>query len=145
MAEKKAAIDAAAAATGSEHVVEETIRDLKKLPGFGAYVIINTDGIVIKFENMQLRTAVHYAHLVLSLTGKASRYLRDLFEAPDNEVESIRLRTNAYEMIIAQMGNFTIIVTQTKLDPVAADAPKGEAGAEGAAKEGAASEEKKSD
>lgn len=29
-----------------------------------------------------------------------------------NEVESIRLRTIEYEMIIAQMGNFTIIVTQ---------------------------------
>jgi hypothetical protein len=30
-----------------------------------------------------------------------------------NEVESIRLRTFEYEMIIAQQGNFTIAVTQT--------------------------------
>lgn len=29
-----------------------------------------------------------------------------------NDVESIRLRTNEYEMIIAQHGNFTIIATQ---------------------------------
>ena len=31
-----------------------------------------------------------------------------------NEVESIRLRTTIYEMIIAQHGNFTIVVTQSK-------------------------------
>jgi len=145
MAEKKAAADAAAAAAGTEHVVEETIRDLKKIPGFGAYLIINNDGIVIKYENMQLKTAVHYAHLVLSLTGKASKYIRDLFESPDNEVDSIRLRTSAYEMIIAQMGNFTLIVTQTKLDPVAIEGEKKE-GAAGGAAEGAAGgpvEEKK--
>ena len=144
MADKKAAADAAAAASGSEHVVEETIRDLKKIPGFGAYLIINNDGIVIKYENMQLRTAVHYAHLVLALTGKASKYVKDLFEAPDNEVESIRLRTSAYEMIIAQMGNFTLIVTQTKLDPVASEEKKGEgaAGAGGEAAGGAVEEKK---
>ena len=32
---------------------------------------------------MSYRTAVHYAHQVLALTGKASKYIRDLFEAPD--------------------------------------------------------------
>jgi hypothetical protein len=89
-------------------------------------------GIVIKYENMSYKTAVHHAHQVLSLSNKASRYIRDLFDAPDvcsliflcashisqNEVESIRLRTIEYEMIIAQMGNFTIIVTQnpSKID-----------------------------
>ena len=141
MADKKAAAAVDAAAAGNEHVVEETIRDLKKIQGFGSYLIINNDGIVIKFENMQLRTAVHYAHLVLSLTGKASKYLKDLFEAPDNEMETLRLRTGVYEMIIAQSGNFTLIVTQTKLDPAAvADAEK----KEGAAGEpGAVGEEKK--
>lgn len=32
---------------------------------------------------MSYRTAVHHAHLVLSLCNKASKYLRDLFEPPD--------------------------------------------------------------
>ena len=42
-----------------------------------------------------------------------------------NEVESIRLRTTDYEMIIAQQGNFTVIVTQER-DPSALRAdPKG--------------------
>jgi hypothetical protein len=63
---------------------------------------------------MTYRTAVHYAHLVLSLYGKASKYIRDLFEHPDNEVESIRMITRDYEMVIAQHGNFTLVATHTK-------------------------------
>ena len=87
-------------------------------------------GIVIKYENISYKTAVHYAHLILSLTSKASKYVRDLFEPPDvgvcgcifiivldlcpqNEVESIRIRTAENEMIISQHGNFTFVVNQT--------------------------------
>ena len=40
-------------------------------------------GIVIKYDNMSYRTAVHHAHLVLGLYGKSSKYVRDLFEFPD--------------------------------------------------------------
>lgn len=40
-------------------------------------------GIVIKYENMSYRVAVHHAHLILSLYGKAIKYTRDLFDAPD--------------------------------------------------------------
>lgn len=96
--------------TGNE--VDDAIRDLKKIPGFSSYAILNNDGIVIKYENMSYRAAVHHAHQVLSLAGKASKYVKNLFDPPDNEVESIRLRTTEYEMIIAQIGNFTMIVTQ---------------------------------
>lgn len=32
---------------------------------------------------MSYKTAVHHAHQVLSLSSKASRYIRDLFDAPD--------------------------------------------------------------
>lgn len=99
------------AASGGE--VDDVIRDLKRIPGFAAYAILNNDGIIIKYENMSYKDAVHHAHLVLSLCSKASRYMRDLLEAPDNEVESIRLRTNEYEMIIAQHANFTLIATQS--------------------------------
>jgi len=63
--------------------VDDTIRDLKKVSGFSAYLILNNDGIVIKFENMSYRTAVHHAHVVLSLHSKASKYVRDLFDPPD--------------------------------------------------------------
>lgn len=110
---------------------------------------------------MSYKAALHHANQVLGLAGKASKYIKELFDAPDvsflyvnsqsltckaktrfknspfwyrlkeefdhcywivyffqNEVESIRLRTNDYEMIIAQQGNFTVIVTQEK-DPSA--------------------------
>ena len=40
-------------------------------------------GIVIKYETMTYKEAVHHAHLVLSLCSKASRYVRDLLDAPD--------------------------------------------------------------
>jgi hypothetical protein len=73
---------------------------LKAIPGFAAYAILNNDGkwiyseikylhdftslgIVIKYENMSYKTAVHHAHQVLSLSSKASRYIRDLFDVPD--------------------------------------------------------------
>lgn len=86
---------------------------------------------------MSYRVAVHHAHLILSLYGKAIKYTRDLFDAPDvrlscfrcnmwnlyvfdisyiqNEVESIRMITKNYEMIIAQHGNFTLVVTQSNV------------------------------
>jgi len=103
---------------GTEHVVEETIRDLKGIPGFKAYLILNNDGIVIKYENMSYKTAVHYAHQVLGLASKASKYIRELFEAPDNEVESLRLCTLKHELIIAQCGNFTIACTHVREEEV---------------------------
>ena len=83
---------------------------MKKISGFSAYVILNNDGenlllpksrvlyryttqirrtieiftgIVIKYENMSYRIAVHHAHLILSLYGKAIKYARDLFDPPD--------------------------------------------------------------
>lgn len=115
--------------------VDDVVRDLKKLPGFSGYCIMNNDGIVIKFENMTYRAAVHHAHLVLSLCSKASKYVRDLIEPPDNEVESIRLRTDKYEMIVAQHGAFSLIALQTDeaVVPEGAVEP-GVEGAEGEAK-----------
>mmetsp|Transcript_11810 Transcript_11810/g.11452 ORF Transcript_11810/g.11452 Transcript_11810/m.11452 type:complete len:131 (+) Transcript_11810:121-513(+) len=106
------------AAVGASQDVEETIKELKKIPGFNAYLILNNDGIVIKYENMSYKGALHHANQILGLTGKATKYIKELFDAPDNEVESIRLRTTDYEMIIAQHGNFTVIVTQDR-DPSA--------------------------
>lgn len=100
-----------AAATGNE--VDDVIRELRKISGFGAYVILNNDGIVIKFDGMDKDMALHHAHLVLSLYSKATKFTKDLFDPPDNEVESIRMITRDYEMIIAQHGNFTLVVSHS--------------------------------
>ena len=69
-----------------ELTVDDVIRELKDVPGFTSYLILNNDGIVIKYENMDYKTALHHSHQVLGLTGKASKYIRDLFEANENEV-----------------------------------------------------------
>ena len=81
---------------------------------------------------MSYKAAVHHAHLILSLMGKAHRFIRDIFDPPDNEVDSIRLKTEQYEMIVAQQGNFTIIVSQTHKAEVKTDEKK-EGEGEGAA------------
>jgi dynein light chain roadblock-type len=59
------------------------IRDLRRIPGFASYAILNNDGIVIKYENIPYKTAVYYAHQVLSLTTKAKKHIADLLEYPD--------------------------------------------------------------
>ncbi|KAJ8601327.1 hypothetical protein CTAYLR_007235 [Chrysophaeum taylorii] len=92
--------------------VDEVIKELKKNKGFHGFVIMNNDGIVIRHEQMEYKTAVHHAYLVLDLCAKAKDHIRQLFEAPENEVESLRLKTSFYEMIISQHGNFTLVVVQ---------------------------------
>uniref|UniRef100_A0A7S1U883 Roadblock/LAMTOR2 domain-containing protein n=1 Tax=Phaeomonas parva TaxID=124430 RepID=A0A7S1U883_9STRA len=91
---------------------EEVIKELKMVPGFHSYMILNNDGIVIKWENMQYRSAIQCAHLVLDLVAKSKKYIRELFEVPDNEVESLRLRSKNFELIVAQHGSFTLVVKQ---------------------------------
>lgn len=40
-------------------------------------------GIVIKWENMQLKTAVHYSYQISSLTNKASKHVQSLLDPSD--------------------------------------------------------------
>ena len=57
--------------------------------------------------------------------------MRELFEQPiDNEVESIRLKTDLCEYIIAQYGNFTLVVEQenANLKKVEIETEEGEEG-----------------
>jgi len=57
--------------------------------------------------------------------NKARDHIRTLFEAPENELESVRLKTDNYEMIISQVGNYTLCVMQKP--PVEEVAEEGEA------------------
>lgn len=54
-----------------------------------------------------------------------NRIMFNVLSIPQNEVESIRLRTTDYEMVIAQHGNFTIIVIQDRDPSVSKADPKG--------------------
>eukprot|EP00590_Aulacoseira_subarctica_P008592 CAMPEP_0172421806 /NCGR_PEP_ID=MMETSP1064-20121228/8030_1 /TAXON_ID=202472 /ORGANISM="Aulacoseira subarctica , Strain CCAP 1002/5" /LENGTH=130 /DNA_ID=CAMNT_0013162379 /DNA_START=224 /DNA_END=616 /DNA_ORIENTATION=+ len=103
---------------GSQQIndVDEIMKDLKKYPGFKAYIIMNNEGIVIRWDQvdteMPYDRAVHHASLVLDLCTKTRTHMQNLFDFPDNQVESIQLRTDEYEMIISQYGNFTLVVIQ---------------------------------
>mmetsp|Transcript_58788 Transcript_58788/g.70109 ORF Transcript_58788/g.70109 Transcript_58788/m.70109 type:complete len:127 (+) Transcript_58788:134-514(+) len=96
--------------------VEEMVKELKKNRGFKAYLILNNDGIVIKWEQigtaMSYQEAVQHSHLILDLCAKSKAHIKNLFDPPDNNVENIRLRTDQYETIVAQEGNFTLVVIQ---------------------------------
>eukprot|EP00624_Nannochloropsis_granulata_P004275 evm.model.NODE_31412_length_12493_cov_20.712238.3 len=67
--------------------VDVIIRDLKAHPGFSSYMIMNNDGIVIKYENVEYKRAVHIAGLVLDLASKAKGAVRDLLEPPEVRLE----------------------------------------------------------
>ena len=94
------------------------VKGLKKLPGFKAYIILNNDGIVIKWDTlsekntMSYQKAVQHSHHILDLCSKSKTHIKELFDPGENHVESIRLRTEEYEMIVAQQGNFTLVVIQ---------------------------------
>ena len=72
---------------------------MKKVPGFLSYIILNNDGIVIRWDQQQqsgtsnnngassvqgakmtYEKAVQYSHLVLDLCGKCKSHVKELFE-----------------------------------------------------------------
>ena len=65
--------------------MDEIVRNLKKNPGFKAYLIFNNDGIVLRWEQvgntpMPYHKAVQHAHHVLDLYHKSKMHIRDLFD-----------------------------------------------------------------
>ncbi|OQR86132.1 hypothetical protein ACHHYP_10933 [Achlya hypogyna] len=99
-------------ANNAPNEVEETIKALKAKPGFFSYIVMNNDGIVIKYENMEYKMAVMHAYHILNLYARSKKYLAKLFEAAESEIECLRLRTKLHEMIIAQYSKFTLVVLQ---------------------------------
>lgn len=96
--------------------IDELLKDLKKTPGFKAYLILNSDGIVIRWDQvgspMPYQRAVHHAHHITELHNKSTAYVRELFEPEDGPVENVRMRTRDYEMIVSSLGSYTLAVFQ---------------------------------
>ncbi|ETW07634.1 hypothetical protein H310_02104 [Aphanomyces invadans] len=99
-------------ANNAPNEVEETIKALKSKPGFFSYIVMNNDGIVIKYENMEYKSAVMHAYHILNLYARSKKHLSKLFDASECEIECLRLRTKLHEMIIAQYTRFTLVVLQ---------------------------------
>ena len=122
--------------------IDELLKDLKKTPGFKAYLILNSDGIVIRWDqkqvdqqledggggggettanisssnnNKQIMTyqrAVQHAHHITELYNKSTAHIKELFDPEDGPVENVRLRTHEYEMIVSSLGLYTLAVFQ---------------------------------
>ncbi|DAZ92955.1 TPA: hypothetical protein N0F65_012996 [Lagenidium giganteum] len=100
-------------AASAPNEIEEAIKQLKSKPGFSSYILMNNDGIVVKYENLEYREAVMHAYHVLALYGRTRKHIQKLFPDPnENEMEWLRLRTKMHEMIIAQHLRFTLVVIQ---------------------------------
>ena len=97
--------------------IDELLKDLKKTPGFKAYLVLNSDGIVIRWDQvgdtqMSYQRAVQHAHHITELYNKSTAHIRELFEPEDGPVENVRVRTEEYEMIISSLGSYTLAVFQ---------------------------------
>ena len=102
--------------------VDETIKQLKGNPGFSAYILMNNDGIVIRYENLEYTKAVMYAYHILDLYSKSKKRVAQLMES-DNDIECLRLRTKLHEMIVAQYSKFTLVVLQIPESSIKTDRP----------------------
>ena len=59
---------------------------------------------------MPYEKAVQYSHHVLDLCDKSKVHLKDLFDDGDDQVESIRVRTECHELIVAQEGSYILVI-----------------------------------
>ena len=96
--------------------IDELLKDLKQTPGFQAYLILNSDGIVIRWDQagtqMPYQRAVQHAHHITELYTKSVRHAKELFAPEDGPVENVRMRTGEYEMIVSSLGAYTLAVFQ---------------------------------
>eukprot|EP00979_Chaetoceros_neogracilis_P005245 scaffold927_cov240-Chaetoceros_neogracile.AAC.5 len=94
--------------------IDDLIKGLRGNPGFKAYIVLNNDGVVLRWDQegskMPYEKAVQYSHHVLDLYDKGARQMNELFDAEDNNIENIRLRTKDYELIAAQEGDYILVV-----------------------------------
>ena len=96
--------------------IDELLKDLKHSPGFKAYLILNSDGIVIRWDQvgtqMSYQKAVQHAHHITELYNKSTAHIQELFDPQDSHVENVRIRTEEYEMIVSSLGYYTLAVFQ---------------------------------
>jgi predicted regulator of Ras-like GTPase activity (Roadblock/LC7/MglB family) len=101
-------------AQNQENEIDELLKDLKKTPGFKSYLVLNGDGIVIRWDQvgapMQYQRAVQHAHHITEIYNKSAARIKELFDPDDGQVENVRIRTEEYEMIVSSLGLYTLAV-----------------------------------
>ena len=105
-------------AHNQDNEIDKILKDLKNTPGFKAYLILNSDGIVIRWDQvgggspMPYQRAVHHAHHITEIYNKCIAQANELFDPEDGQVENVRIRTEEYEMIVSSLGSYTLAVFQ---------------------------------
>ena len=77
----------------SQHAneIDEIVKGLKQNPGYKAYLVLNNDGVVLRWDQegdpMPYEKAVQYSRHVLDLYGKSKGHITELFGVSESWVE----------------------------------------------------------
>lgn len=87
--------------------IEETVKKLTTAKGVKGLIVINQDGIPIRYT-FDPDLVTHYASLVHQLVRQARGIVRDLDGADD--LVTLRVRSQKHELIIAPEKEYTLCV-----------------------------------
>eukprot|EP01083_Nonionella_stella_P013818 38864_1 len=97
---------------GENH--EDILKSMTKEGGVRGWIVVNWEGIPIKYQGYTDSEAVSYAGAIMGLVDKTSLFLNqefveDMIPSATNTVETIQLRTPKNELIIAPHPKFILI------------------------------------
>lgn len=96
-------------------VVDETIKRICSHKGVAGVIIVNGDGIPIKFQGLENSVAVSYAALVSLLVSKTRSAVKQLGK-DDDDLQTIRVHSRKHEIVIVpdfeKSHEYTLIVVQ---------------------------------
>eukprot|EP00756_Hemistasia_phaeocysticola_P030544 Hpha_TRINITY_DN16297_c3_g1::TRINITY_DN16297_c3_g1_i1::g.15710::m.15710/K10419/DYNLRB, DNCL2; dynein light chain roadblock-type len=93
--------------------IDEVVRKLNREKGVKGFIIVNSEGIVIKdsFEDPEPKLlTIHYAAVITSLVSKAKAAVRELDTG--NDLFFLRLRSKKHEILVAPDKDYILIVVQ---------------------------------
>ena len=73
------------------------MKRLEQNPGFKAYIVLNKDGVVLRWNqegtsnDLTYEKAIQYSHHVLDLYGKGAENIKDLFDVSDSKLQHLEL------------------------------------------------------
>mmetsp|Transcript_69246 Transcript_69246/g.110057 ORF Transcript_69246/g.110057 Transcript_69246/m.110057 type:complete len:130 (+) Transcript_69246:92-481(+) len=107
MSHKKAELD-----VGENH--EDVLKSMTKEGGVRGWIVVNWEGIPVKYQGYTDSEAVSYAGAVMGLVDKTQLFLNQDFvhgiiDESTTNLSTIQLRTNKNELIIAPHPKFILI------------------------------------
>ena len=91
--------------------IEETMKRIQAHKGVIAVVIVNNEGIPIRFSaNMEPKEAVQYSANLTQLITKARAAVRELDS--QNDLTFMRVRSKKHEILVAPEKEYLLIVVQ---------------------------------